>query len=192
MPHSPTTVHPMTSPGGTCSSDWPDWMEDVEDALLDGRPVTETTRTELARRGVRIADLLDMTESGKVRQLYELGWTAPDIAIALGLEDDVVEDAVSRIDPDTHRVLDGHAAGQTAQQIHKDTGFSRAWVYKVLQRRGLTPNVQLGRAKELTARKRAEVLRRWRSGDPATAIARTTGATVHQVNYIARTEGRRS
>lgn len=192
MPHSATTVHPPTVSSETGPGEWPEWREDVEDALLDGRPVSEQTRTELARRGVRLADLLDMTDAGKVRSLFELGWTAGDIAIALGLEDDVVDDAIARVDPDTHRILDGHAAGLTAQQIHADTGFSRAWVYKVLQRRGLTPNVQPGRAKELTARKRAEVVRRWQAGEPATTIAKATGATVHQVNYVARTEGGRS
>ena len=78
----------------------------------------------------------------------------------------------------------------SVKAIHLSTEFSRAWIYRVLASRGLTPNTQPGRAPELSARRKEEVLRRWREGEPIRSISSRTGATIHQVKYIARKNSR--
>jgi len=171
----------------------PDWVwvrECIELSLVHGEPLPGNVRTELARHGLNMLDWIDMDVHARAREMFVLGWLRYEIALHLGLDEAAVARAVGRISPETWKIIHGHAQGMSVRAIHMSTPFSRQWIYRVLHSRGLTPNAQANRATELSARKRDEVRRRWHAGERASSIARQTGATVHQVNYIARKEHR--
>ncbi len=161
------------------------WRSRVDEALIKGADLDAATINELARRGVRFVDLLDMPPHRKVKELFALGWAKVDIAYTVGLPGDWIDDTLDGVSDHMASILDCHAAGATVAQIADTVGLSRAWVYKVLNRRYLQPNIKPGRARELSARKKAEVLRRWKAGEPTKTIASRTGATIRQVQYIA-------
>ena len=182
-----------TRPGDGFLAYHPAWVgirEAVEDSLRDLTPLTEQAKNELARHGTRMSDLLDMSDRRRAREMFILGWRPWEIAYTLGLDEAVVDQMVGRINPETWKIVHGHAQGMSVKAIHLSTEFSRAWIYRVLASRGLTPNTQPGRAPELSARRKEEVLRRWREGEPIRSISSRTGATIHQVKYIARKNSR--
>jgi|1_EtaG_2_1085319.scaffolds.fasta_scaffold01043_14 hypothetical protein len=189
MTNSSTNAQGTTSVGNGFLAYPPEWVtvrEALEDSLIHGDPLPEWESNELVRHGLRIGHFLDMSDKGRAREMFLLGWLPWEIAHTLGMDDALVAQAVGRINPETWTIIHGHAQGMSVQAIHMSTEFSRAWIYKVLAARGLTPNIQAGRAQELSARKKEEVLRRWRAGEPIASISTRTGATINQVNYIAR------
>ena len=185
----PRRWHPSSGVGlvsAFLSSDWHRVREALEDCLIHGDTVSELDQNELARHGLRLGDFLDLPDKSQAKELFLLGWMPFEIALILDMDEPLVAESVARISPSTWQILRGHAEGLSVKQLHASTPFTRTWIYKVLASRGLTPNVQPGRASELSARKKEEVLRRWRIGEPLVAIATQTGATIHQVNYIVR------
>ncbi len=160
------------------------WQEEFEEALLYRAEISSSTQEELTKRGVDLTELLVSSQSKQIRELFLLGWLVEEIAELYELREEDIVNETKSMSPDTHELLDRHAAGQTPVEIAKETRFSRAWVYKVLNRRNLTPHISSTRAREITVRQQETVIKMLDEGKRVQDIAARLKISDNQVRHV--------
>jgi len=167
---------------GTC------WREAVSVAVRSGTVPVDSALAELSRRHVQFEDLRRGPVYERVITLAHLGFTAPQIARAMGEPEGQIDYLLRSARSDTWRIVDEHLNGYTAQEISNLTDFSKAYVYRILKKYQFRPNVH--RAPELTSRQEEEIIRRRSEGEAQRSISKATGATLAQVKYLLKRRSR--
>ena len=87
------------------------WQEEFEEALLYRAEISSSTQEELTKRGVDLTELLVSSQSKQIRELFLLGWLVEEIAELYELREEDIVNETKSMSPDTHELLDRHAAG---------------------------------------------------------------------------------
>lgn len=177
------------------------WQEELLALVADGftrRPSAEL-ETITRARGINLHSM-----AVEVSKSHGLGDSSADweaVATELlvaGITSALIVDRLPRLSdsmpsidldlPDVYRL---HAAGHSPTVIADTVTTSRARVYWLLKKRGLSANPHKDRSVSLSAKQRDLILRAWEAGEALTAVASRLGVSIAQVRYLIGKERKR-